>query len=193
VAVTSAKRKLAFRPADGASYLESALESVAASLSQDGDAVRRAMRQGDCAMCDAVREQLARKIAADLGAVDASVQAVYAVESAQDVSSDERIRNRPVLRPGISLIVRVNRKTAALSSIVDSLITALWAAARPLSCPYANALCWMLDVQLVDDQQAEQRMWSDARSGSEDPRLTEIWRRQALPIPCGDAPSPPSG
>ena len=174
---TAAKRKLAFRPDDGTNFMEAALEAVSAKLGQDQQAVRLAMRHGDCTICDSVRYQLVQKVAADLGAVDASVKAVYLYEPEQATTSDEGVRERPSLSPGMSLIVWVDRKTAALNSIVDSLGTALSATAKPLSCPFANALCWMLDAQFVDDQQVERRMGYGALINSVYVRPIEVWRR----------------
>jgi len=87
------------------------------------------------------------------------------------------VRERPSLSPGMSLIVWVDRKTAALNSIVDSLGAALSATAKPLSCTFANALCWMLDAQFVDDQQVERRMGYGALINSMYVRPIEVWRR----------------
>jgi len=174
---TVEKRKLAFRPDDGADLLQAAIEASGAKLGQDQQAVRQAMRHGDCTICDSVRYQLARRMAADLGSVDAAVKAVYLYEPEQATTSDEGVRERPSLSPGMSLIVWVDRKTAALSSIVDSMSSALSAAAKPVSCPFANALCWMLDAQFVDDQQVEGRMGYGALINSMYVRPIEVWHR----------------
>jgi len=174
---TVAKRKLAFRPDDGTNLVEAALEAVSANQGQDQDTLRQAMRHGDCTICDAVRYQLAQKLAADLGAVDRSVKAVYLYEPEQATTSDEGVRDRPSLSPGLSLIIWVDRKTAALNSIVDSLGSAVSAAAKPLSCPFANALCWMVDAQFVDDRQVEQRLGYGALINSVYVRPIEVWQR----------------
>ena len=136
-----------------------------------------ALKRGDCSVCEYMRHALTQEVAGYLGSVDSSVKAVYTYEPEYATGAEGPIPDRPNLSPAISMIAWVNRKSAALSSVVTSLVSALAEEFRQLACPKANALCCMLDIKLVDDKEVQERTGYGALIGSLYVRPLEIWRR----------------
>jgi hypothetical protein len=157
--------------------LGAAVERGAAKLGKSGREVAEALHLGDCSICEAVRYQLAMQLAEYLGSVDSTVKAVYWYEPDYATGVEEPIPDRPNLSPGINMIVWANRKSAALTSVVASLNSALSEEVRRFGCPKANALCWALEVQVVDDDQVLQRTGYGALINSIYVRPMEVWRR----------------
>lgn len=144
---------------------------------KDEEQVLGALRCGDCSVCEYLRYGLAEGVAEYLGLVDDTVKVIYTYEPEYATSMDESLPDRPNLSPGISMIAWVSRKSAALSSVVTSLASTLAEELRRLACPKANALCYMLDVKLVDDKEVQERTGYGALIGSLYVRPLEIWRR----------------
>lgn len=144
---------------------------------KDEEQVLGALRCGDCSVCEYLRYGLAEGVAEYLGSVDDTVKVIYTYEPEYATSMDESLPDRPNLSPGISMIAWVSRKSAALSSVVTSLGSTLAEELRRLACPKANALCYMLDVKLVDDKEVQERTGYGALIGSLYVRPLEIWPR----------------
>ncbi len=158
--------------------LEDAIESCAKKTGlKDRTQVLEKMRRGDCATCEYLRYGLAKGVAGYLGSVDDTIRAIYIYEPEHATSLDEPIPDRPNLSPGISLIAWVSRKSAALSSVVASVSSALTQECRQLACPKANALCYLLDVKATDDDEVQKRAGYGALIHSLYVRPTEIWHR----------------
>ena len=132
---------------------------------------------GDCCVCEYLRYALAQKMAAYLGSVDDTIRAVYTFEPEEATCGDEAIPARPNLSPGFNLIARVSRKSAALSSVVASLRSALAEEYQRLGCPNATALCSELDVRAVDEDEIETRTGYGALIDSLYVRPIEVWHR----------------
>jgi len=144
---------------------------------KDKEQARRALLAGDCCACEYLRHALAQEMARYLGSVDDTIRAVYTFEPEQATGGDVAIPARPNLSPGFSLIARVNRKSAALSSVVASLKLALAEEHRRLGCPKANALCSELDVRVIDEDEVEKRTGYGALIHSLYARPIEVWHR----------------
>jgi hypothetical protein len=157
--------------------LGGAVECGAAKLGKSGREVVKALHLGDCPVCEAVRYQLAIRLAEYLGSVDSTVKAVYWYEPDYAIGVEEPIPDRPNLSPGINMIVWANRKSAALTSVVASLNSALSEEVRRFGCPKANALCWALEVQVVDDDQVRRRTGYGALIDSIYVRPVGLWYR----------------
>ena len=158
--------------------MEDAIEFCAKKTGLNGrDQTVEALRCGDCSVCEYLRYGLAEGVAEYLGSVDDTVKVVYTYEPEYATSMDEPLPGRPNLSPGISMIAWVSRKSAALSSVVTSLGSALVKEFRQLACPKANAMCCMLDVRLVDDKEVQERTGYGVLIGSLYVRPLEIWRR----------------
>jgi len=158
--------------------MENAIEFCAKKTGLNGrDQTLEALRCGDCSVCEYLRYGLAEGVAEYLGSVDDTVKVVYTYEPEYATSMDAPLPGRPNLSPGISMIAWVSRKSAALSSVVTSLGSALVKEFRQLACPKANAMCCMLDVRLVDDKEVQERTGYGILIGSLYVRPLEIWRR----------------
>ncbi len=141
------------------------------------DEVRDVLLTGDCCVCEYMLYALAQGVAGYLGSLDDTIQAIYTYEPEQATHVDEAIPPRPNLTPGLNLIARVSRKSAALSSVVASLRLALAEEYRQLGCPKANALCSEIDFRAVDEDEVEKRIGYGALLNSLYVRPVEIWHR----------------
>jgi hypothetical protein len=137
----------------------------------------QAIANGDCCVCDYMRYGLAQQVAKYLGLMDETVTAIYVYEPEYATDPGAVGSGRPRAQPGMNLIARVNRKTAALSSIVASLSAAMDEELRRLGCPHANALCRELVIHLADEQEVKTRMGYGALVDSRYVRPIEVWRR----------------
>ena len=138
---------------------------------------REALQDGDCCVCEYLRYALAQGVAKYLGSVDDNIEAVYTYEPEYATSVDEPVPGRPSPSSGFNLIARVSRKSAALSSIVASVGSALAEEFGRLGCPKANPLCFALDVQVVDEEEVRRRIGYGALIDSLYVRPMEIWHR----------------
>jgi hypothetical protein len=143
----------------------------------DRNQVLEALRRGDCSVCEYLRYGLAKGVAEYLGSVDDTVKAIYTYEPEYASSVEGHIPSRPNLSPGINLVAWVSRKSAALSSLVTSVNSALTEEYRQLACPKANALCYELDVKVADDDEVQRRTGYGALINSLYVRPLEVWRR----------------
>ena len=169
---------LRFENAIVADMVEEALEFCAEKVGlKDKEQARRVLLTGDCCACEYLRYALAQKMAEYMASVDDTITAVYIFEPEQATGGDAAIPSHPRLSPGFNLIVRVSRKSAALSSVVASLRAALAAEFARLGCPKANALCSALEVGVVDEDEVEKRTGYGALINSLYVRPIEVWHR----------------
>ena len=169
---------LRFDSAIVTTMMEEAIEFCAEKAGLKGkEQAVEALRHGDCSVCEYLRYALAKGVAEYLSSVDDTIQAIYTYEPEYATIVDEPIPGRPNLSPGFNLIARVSRKSAALSSVVASVRSALVGEYKRLGCPKANALCSELDVKVVDDDEAQRRIGYGALISSLYVRPIEIWRR----------------
>ncbi len=158
--------------------MEEALEFCAEKSGLHGkEQAREALREGDCCVCEYLRYALAQGVAEYLGSVDGTVEAVYTYEPDYATSVDGSVLGRPNLSPGFNLIAKVSRKSAALSSVVASVGSALAEACGRFDCPKANASCYELDVKVVDENEVRRRTGYGALVSSLYVRPLEIWHR----------------
>lgn len=144
---------------------------------QDSGKSRLAIRDGDCAVCEYLRHGVAQAVAKYLGETDEAIKAVYAYQPEYATMSDALVDGQPRRSPGINLIAWVNRKTAALSSLLAMLGAAISEEFQLLGCPKGNALCGLLDVQLVDDADIVGRSGYGALVDSLYVRPMQVWHR----------------
>lgn len=169
---------LRFENAIVTNMVDEALEFCAQKAGlKDKEQARGALLAGDCCVCEYLRYALTQKMAEYLGSVDDTIKAVYTFEPEEATGGDEALPARPNLSPGFNLIARVSRKSAALSSVVASLRSALAEECRQLACPKANALCSELDVKIVDEDEVERRAGYGALINSLYVRPIEVWHR----------------
>ena len=135
-----------------------------------------AILKGDCAVCDYLKYSLAKKVGECLGSMDETVKAIYIYEPEYGVGADNHLDHDLGLNSGINLVAWVERKTAALSSIVASLNEALVEACKHLGNS-GNGLRYLLDVKLADDSEVASRLGYGALVHSIYVRPTEVWSR----------------
>ena len=135
-----------------------------------------AISNGDCVACDYLKYGLAKKVGECLGSMDETVKAIYIYEPEYGVGAGNRLENRLGLKSGINLVAWVERKTAALSSVIASLNEALVEACKRLGTS-GNGLRYLLDVKLADDNEVASRRGYGALVHSMYIRPTEVWTR----------------
>ena len=138
---------------------------------------RRAISRGDCTVCDYLRYGLSKEISQYLGSIDRSVQAVYAYEPEYAAGVLHLDSAGPGVDPGMNLIVAVDRKNHALSSIVASLEDAVKEGLRGLLCAKANGTCFALDVKVVDGEELASRRGYGALVSSVHVAPMRLWSR----------------
>jgi hypothetical protein len=167
-----------FENAVVASILEEAIEFCARKTGlKEREKVLEAIRRGECSVCEYLRYALAKGVARYLGSMDDTVKAIYVFEPEYATGMDVAIPGRPNFSPGINMIARVSRKSAALSSVVASLNSALAEECKQLACPKANSLCFGLDVEVADESEVLNRTGYGALISSLSVRPMEVWQR----------------
>lgn len=167
-----------FNNAIVANMMNQAVEFCAEKAGLKGtQQTRHALRSGDCCVCEYLHFALAQQVAEYLGSVDDTVQAIYTFEPEYGIGFEDTVSDRPNFSPRLNLIARVSRKSAALSSVVASLGSALAEECRQLGCSKANALCYELDVKVVDNDEVQKRVGYGALISSLYVRPIEVWHR----------------
>ena len=135
-----------------------------------------AISNGDCAACDYLKYSLAKKVGECLGSMDETLRAVYIYEPEYGTGVYNLPNHNLGLKSGINLVAWVERKTAALSSIVASLNEALVEACKRLGTS-DDRLRYLLDVKLTDDNEVVNRLGYGALVHSIYVRPTQVWSR----------------
>jgi len=132
---------------------------------------------GDCCACSYLRYGLCKELGEYLGGIDISVRAVYAYEpehctGVTDLAGGEWERMR-----GINLVISVDRRSAALTSILASLEDAVREATKSLVCHEGSGSCYLLDVKVADEQEVATRRGYGALVSSIHVRPLRVWSR----------------
>jgi hypothetical protein len=147
--------------------------------------VRQVLLSGKCEHCNCISDSLVVQISQYLGQVDQKVKAVYVYEPVSSIQpleiSGEGIRKT---RVGINLVAWVERKSAALGAVVNTLETALYESLKKIGCIKAESSCFTLDVEMVDDEDVEERRGYALLVESRYLRAKTIWDRSKPPIPA---------
>lgn len=136
-------------------------------------AVIERLQRGDSNACKYCHYSVAKQVAESLGALDRKIKAIYIADydaTPQDLCFGQET-------PGllIHLIIWVERKTKALDSLMDALDQAL--VQRYADAVGARQLAHLLDIQLVDDHDVENRIGYGAMLSSLYNRPIQIWER----------------
>lgn len=157
--------------------VEEAVKSCAqANFAGDLQQIRTALLKGECEHCRCLSIELAKKIALYLGQVSDTVKAVFQYESIQDpaepaLTSDGR-------KKGINLVVWVERKSPAFRALVSTLESTLAESQRALGCPVASPDCYTINLDMVDDQDAQEQRGFGLLVQNRFLRSEQIWSRE---------------
>ena len=144
----------------------------------------QALCQGRCDICSYLSESLIQQVVEYLSQVDKTVRAIYRYEP-------EYITMRPTpsqhakngRRGGINLVAWVDRKSAALNILGDTLETVLSESRRKIGCKNVQPACFTFDVQLVDQKDVTERRGYGVVVNSMYVHSTQIWVRDDLAKP----------
>jgi len=146
--------------------------------------LNQALLQGQSEHCRCVRDHLAMQISEYLGQIDKTVKAVYQYEPTDAAQMVQGGNSAQSTEPtGINLIVWVERKSAALAALVDTLETVLTESQRNIG--YFNAPDkWLsLDVKIVDDREVDNQRGYGLMVHNAFLHSKHVWHRSGVPEP----------
>jgi hypothetical protein len=148
-----------------------------------GDALRmrQSLLQSHCENCKCVAVCLARLIGEYLGQVDRTVKAVYNYQPLEDTNKETFETSEPFV--GINLVVWVERKSAALSALLETLESALNASRNQIGCAIATPACFALNVMLVSDHDVQEGQGLGLLIRAAGVRSIPVWKRTIQPAP----------
>lgn len=148
-----------------------------------GDALRmrQSMLQSHCENCKCVAVCLAKLIGEYLGQVDRTVKAVYNYQPLEGTDKESIGTSEPFI--GINLVVWVERKSAALSALLETLESAFKASRNQIGCAIATPACFALDVMLVSDHDVQEGQGLGLLIRATGIRSIPVWKRTIQPAP----------
>jgi Pyruvate phosphate dikinase, AMP/ATP-binding domain len=148
-----------------------------------GDALRmrKSLLQSHCENCQCVAVCLARLIGEYLGQVDRTVKAVYNYQPLEGTGKEPIGTSEPFV--GINLVVWVERKSAALSALLETLESAFKASRNQIGCAIATPACFALDVMLVSDHDVQEGQGLGLLIRAASIRSIPVWNRTIQPAP----------
>lgn len=117
---------------------------------------------------------LAKGVGEFLGRIDTTVKEVHMVETEYGCNPDQVLEGVEPLHSCLTLVVMVDRKTAALSSLISSLDQALVAKLRELRG--FESISSILDAHLVDEEEVLERRGYGALLTSLYAHRLQVWR-----------------
>jgi len=135
--------------------------------------VLQKLQQRDVTACNYCQYSIAKQVGKALGALDQNVNAVYMVD--YDATPQDICFAAQGGLKLIHLIVRVERKTSALQSLVEALDDALAQGYAKLLG--MDQLKHLLDIQLVDATDVKERIGYGAMLSSLYQRPIRVWER----------------
>jgi hypothetical protein len=151
--------------------------------SDDIQETTQALRQGRCDICGYLSESLIRQVGDYLGHVDKTVRAIYRYEPEYVATHPSSRHAKNGRRGGINLVAWVDRKSAALNALGDTLETVLAESRRKIGCKNAQPACFTFDVQMVDHKDVTERRGYGVVVHSMYVRSAQVWAREDLAKP----------
>jgi len=153
--------------------LDAGLSHTAEKMGLDQQQVLECLRRGDRAACRRYRYALAKRVAEAMGVLDESIKAVYVMD--YDATPEDVCFCDTGADPRIHLIVWTQRRTHALSALAAAID-------RALVRKYCDVVCSpdlqnLLDVQIVDETDVEQRSGYGAMLSSIHRPPLPLWER----------------
>jgi len=165
--------------------VEKAIASCAEKkFSSDIQEAKYALCQGRCDICEDLTNSLVRQLGEYLGQMDRTVRAVYQYEPEYaTMRLQSGTHTRTGRKGGINLVAWVDRKSAALNALTDTLETVLSESRRKIGCKNAGPACYTMDVQLVDNKDVLERRCYGVIVNSMYVRSSQVWMRDDLAEP----------
>ena len=154
--------------------LTQAVEYCAQKMRLDSSqAVVDRLRSSNGRACEYCHYSVAKQVAESLGALDEHIKAVYICD--YDATPEDLCFGEATQASLVHLVVWARRKTGALNSLVAALD-------RALVQSYADMigmrqLTHLLDVQVIDDADVENRVGYGAMLSSIHHRPIQVWER----------------
>lgn len=154
------------------------VECAEAHFAGDVRKMRQALLVGQCAHCRCISDSLVRQIGQYLVQVDKTVKAIYQYKP---VEAPAPTQNKPHAsskeHTGINLVVWVDRKSAALNALIETLETVLSASQRKIGCVNATSDCFVLDIETVSDNDVQERRSLGLLVGDRFLESKQVWAR----------------
>ncbi|MBI3737816.1 MAG: PEP/pyruvate-binding domain-containing protein [Chloroflexi bacterium] len=141
-----------------------------------------ALRQGRCDVCGVLSNCLVTQVCEYLGQMDRMVKAVYRFEP-ENTHLYREGGTKPLVasKTGINLVAWVDRKSAALTALGNTLENVLAESRRKFGCQNAAPSCYVMDVELVDDEDVQERRGYGIVINNMYLRATQVWSRAEQP------------
>ena len=147
----------------------------------DTKRMRQSLLQSHCENCHCVAECLARLIGEYLGRVDKTVKAVYNYQPLEQNLSTTSKAPEPFV--GINLVVWVERKSAALNALLQTLEESLKISRNQIGCAVATPACFAIDVVFVSDQEVQEGKGPALLTRVKGIHSIPVWNREIQPAP----------
>jgi hypothetical protein len=145
----------------------------------DTKRMRQSLLQSHCENCRCVAECLARLIGEYLGRVDRTVKAVYNYQPMEQNFTATIEAHEPFI--GINLVVWVERKSAALSALLQTLEESLKVSKSQIGCAVASPACFAMDVVFVSDQEVQEGKGPALLTRFRGIHSIPVWNREFQP------------
>jgi pyruvate phosphate dikinase-like enzyme len=147
-------------------------------FSGDTDETMLALHRGRCDICNALTDCLVREVSEYLGQMDKMVKAVYRFEPEDFLLQKAgTLKSTSGLKTGINLVAWVDRKSPALSALGSTLESVLAESRRKFGCQNAKPACYVMDIQLVDDKDVQERRGYGVVINNMYLHATQVWSR----------------
>lgn len=157
---------------------EAMLVTARRKFEGDLQTTQNALKQGECDVCRFLSGILVTRIGDYLSSLDKTIKVIFKYEP--EHVNIRRLASGSIhstARAGINLVARVERKSAALLTLVATLEKTLSEARRQLGCRNATPECFILDIQLVDEEDIQENRGLAMMVNSMYVRSMPVWRR----------------
>src|SRR4030066_1845370 len=159
---------------------EAIIECAEKIFAGDSLRMRQSLLQSHCENGQCVAECLARQIGEYLGRVDRTVKAVYNYQPVEETGKEPTGTSEPYV--GINLVVWVERKSAALSALIETLETVLKGSQSQIGWAAATPRGFALDVRLVSDYDVQEGRGLGLLVRAASIRSIPVWKRTIQPV-----------
>lgn len=168
-------------------------ECVDQHFAGDINQLSTALLQGQLEHCRCITSSLVMEISRYLGQTDKTIKAIvqYEPTDADQIRKGEFDSSLSIIT-GVNLVVWAERKSAALTALVDTLESVLSSSYRKISFLEISPECLFLDVKIVDDQEVENKSGLGLLFHNAYMHVKPSWTRPDIPdLLSTHVPAPP--